>query len=341
MLEINKIHQGDCLELMKEIPTKSINLILCDLPYGTTACSWDEIINFKKLWIEYIRILKPSGNIVLTASQPFTSILLLSNIDWFSHTWIWQKEQGVNFLCSNNQPLKVHEDIVVFRKPNSYGVDCFVKLRTYFKRILGKINLSKKRVVEELGQGLDHCFRFNSNQWGLPTINNYEKLKNKYNLKLIPFEKLKELYDEEFYRVYNPQKTKGKRYVSGLGDSGEVTNKVQKIQTINTGTRLPITILKFNQETGLHPTQKPISLFEYLIKTYSNKGDLVLDNCAGCGTTAIASINTLRNWICIELDEKYFEIAKKRVEEHSQQSMLLPLAENSKEDGIPPTNKNV
>ncbi len=227
------IKQGDCLELMKDIPDKSIDMILCDLPYGTTACKWDSIIPFEPLWGQYERIIKDNGAIVLTASQPFTTVLINSNIKRFRYSWIWEKEQGVNFLMAKKQPLKVHEDICVF---------------------------SKKQPV------------------------------------------------------YNPQMTEGKPYISGKGDSGEVTGRVKKVQTKNNGTRYPRSVIQFKRETGLHPTQKPVELFEYLIKTYTNEGETVLDNCMGSGTTAIACINTNRNFIGFELDKHYYDIAKERIQ---------------------------
>jgi len=225
---------GDCLELMKDIPNGSIDMILADLPYGTTACKWDTIIPFDKLWEHYKRIIKPNGAIVLTASQPFTSALVMSNIKMFSCSWIWEKEQGVNFMMSKKQPMKVHEDVIIF---------------------------SHKQPK------------------------------------------------------YNPLMTVGKPYVSGKGDSGEVTGKVKKIQTKNLGTRFPKSVIRINRETGLHPTQKPVALFEYLIKTYTNEGELVLDNTAGSCTTAIAALNTNRNYICMEKEERYYNIGLKRVKE--------------------------
>jgi len=233
-MEIDKIYLGDCLEIMPSIPDKSIDMILCDLPYGTTACKWDTIIPLEPLWGQYKRIIKDNGAIVLTASQPFTSILVASAIDIFSYSWIWEKEQGVNFLLSKKQPLKVHEDILVFSKTQT---------------------------------------------------------------------------------IYNPQMTSGKPYISGKGTSGDVTNNVIKIQTHNNGTRYPKSIIKINRQTGLHPTQKPVALFEYLIKTYTNEGDLVLDNCAGSGTTGVACQNLKRNYILIEKEPKYYDIILKRLSE--------------------------
>ena len=228
------LRQGDCLELMKDIPNKSIDMILADLPYGTTACKWDTIIPFEPLWEQYERVIKDNGAIVLTASQPFTTALAASNMKLFRYTWVWEKEQGVNFLLAKKQPMKVHEDVLVFYKRQ-------------------------------------------------PT--------------------------------YNPQMVPGKPYTSGKGDSGEVTGRVKKKQTKNKGTRYPRTVQRINRETGLHPTQKPVALLEYLIKTYTKENDIVLDNVMGSGSTGVACINTNRNFIGIELDEDYFEIAKKRIEE--------------------------
>ena len=229
-LDRNSINLGDCLELMNGIEDKSVDMILADLPYGTTACSWDSIIDLDKLWQQYERVIKDNRAIVLTASQPFTNTLISSNKRLYRYNWVWEKEQGVNFLLAKKQPLKIHEDVVVFYKEQ-------------------------------------------------PT--------------------------------YNPQMTEGKPYISGKGSSGEVTGNVVKMQTVNEGTRYPTTRLKFNRETGLHPTQKPVKLFKYLIKTYTNEGDLVLDNTAGVATTAIASITTNRDYICIEKEEEYYKKGKR------------------------------
>ena len=230
--------QGDCLELMKEIPDKSIDMILCDLPYGTTACKWDEIIPFEPLWEQYNRILKEDGVVCLFGSEPFSTLLRASNLKNFKYDWIWEKEQGANFMLCKYQPYKVHEIVSVFSKNTHH---------------------------------------------------------------------------------YFPQMTEGKPYISGKGTSGEITNNVTKIQVKNNGTRYPRSIQKFNTDKAkgsLHPTQKPVALLEYLIKTYTNEGDLVLDNCMGSGTTGVACKNLNRNFIGIELDPEYFKIAEKRINEN-------------------------
>lgn len=257
-MELNKIYNMDCLEGMKDIPDKSIDMILCDLPYGTTACKWDTIIPFEPLWEQYNRIIKDNGAIVLFSSEPFTSFLVQSNIKNFKYKWIWQKEQGVNPLLSKKQPLNDIEEICVF-----YKKQC----------------------------------------------------------------------------LYNPQFTYGKPYTITRDKQDrlcEINNHTFKqTTTINEGKRYPKRILQFNRQTGLHPTQKPVPLFEYLIKTYTNEGETVLDNCAGSFTTAVACDNTNRNWICIEKEEDYCNIGLTRINDNRER-LSLPLLKlyNSRGDLI-------
>lgn len=228
--------QGDCLELMKDIPNKSIDLILCDLPYGTTQNKWDTVIPFDKLWAQYNRIIKDNGAILLFSQMPFGANLIMSNPKMFRYEWIWEKDNSTGFLNANKMPLKKHENILVFYKH-------------------------------------------------LPT--------------------------------YNPQKTKGTPYTckQGHGSSSWNYNEEQGGHTtINNGDRYPIDIIEFQRDKdGLHPTQKPVALLEYLIKTYTNEGDTVLDNCMGSGSTGMACKNTNREFIGMELDEKYFKVACERL----------------------------
>ena len=235
-MDINKVYLGDCLEIMPSIPDKSIDLILCDLPYGTTACKWDTRIPLEPLWKEYKRVIKKNGAIVLTASQPFTSILVMSNIEWFKYEWIWDKGKAGNIFLCKKQPMKYHENVLIFS-------DSATKYNPVMtdrdKPVIGK-NRSTGR-----------AFSDNSK----------------------PYEKL---YTQKY----------------------------------------PKSIIYFGRENYVaHPTQKPVALFEYLIKTYTNENELVLDNCIGSGTTAIACINTNRHFIGCELDKGYYDIAVKRVEE--------------------------
>jgi site-specific DNA-methyltransferase (adenine-specific) len=225
--------QGDCLEKMKDIPDKSIDMILCDLPYGTTACKWDSIIPFEPLWEQYERIIKDNGAIVLFGSEPFTSFLVMSNLKMFKYCWYWKKNNHSNPFLAKTQPLRIVEDILVFYKK-------------------------------------------------LPTYNRNTQATNKIS------------------RSCNSQNYGGR----------------ESVVYTQTETGYPKNLLEFNSETGLHPTQKPVALLEYLIKTYTNEGETVLDNCMGSGTTAVACINTNRNFIGIELDPEYFKIAEKRINEN-------------------------
>ena len=233
--------QGDCLKLMQDIPDKSIDMILCDLPYGTTACKWDSVIPFDKLWEQYKRIIKDNGAIVLFGIEPFSSKLRLSNLDMYKYDWIWEKPQGVNFAQCNHMPMKVYETISVF----------------------GNFGLSKNAKIQPI-----------YNPQGVTLVNKKKKAKT--------------------YTEHRPS-----------------SNNKDHIQVYENYPRM---IIKFKQARGLHPTQKPVALLEYLIKTYTNEGDLVLDNCMGSGSTGIACINTNRNFIGMELDENYFNIAENRIE---------------------------
>ena len=234
------LRQGDCLELMKDIPDKSINMILCDLPYGTTSCKWDVIIPFDKLWEQYNRIIKDNGAIVLFGSEPFSSKLRMSNLKNYKYDWKWLKSRKTGFQMVRKRPLKCYEDILVF----------------------------------------------------------YKKQPIYHNTELIKLEKPINSYRK-----------------NGKGGTLLNTIKCQKGR-IQEYTNYNKDTLCFNNEHNInafHPTQKPVALLEYLIKTYTNEGDTVLDNCMGSGSTGVASINTNRNFIGIELDENYFNIAKERI----------------------------
>jgi len=243
ILMINKCYLGDCLEIMSDIPSESIDMIFCDLPYGKTKNKWDSVLDLVKLWFQYERIIKQNGAIILTGQDKFSAKLMLSNEGLHRYNLIWEKTSPTGHLNAKKMPLRSHEDILVFYK-------------------------------------------------SLP--------------------------------VYNPQKTTGhKRKVSTSN------HKRNSLKTSNYGShgltsydsteRYPKSILKFptdKQKSALHPTQKPVALVEYLIKTYTKEGALVLDNCAGSGTTAIACLNTLRNYILIEKESNYFDIITNRIENH-------------------------
>ena len=259
MLELNKIHQGDCLELMKDIPDGSIDMILCDLPYGTTACKWDTIIPFEPLWEQYERVIKDNGAILLTASQPFTSALVMSNPKIFKYEWIWDRVVNGHPLNAKRQPLRRHESVCVF-----YKKQCVYNPQmTEISREEVKRQLRKKSKKSHTSKGLTGDF------------NTYTRAE----------------YRAEDLR-YN----------------------------------YPTSFLEFNAKANecnpyhrQHPTQKPVALFEYLIKTYTSEGETVLDNCIGSGTTAIAALNANRSFIGIEKEKEYVDIANERI----KQSQLM------------------
>ena len=246
---------GDCLELMKDIPNGSIDMILCDLPYGTTACKWDTIIPFDKLWGQYERIIKPNGAIVLTASQPFTSALIMSNINLFKYELIWEKSNPTGMGQANKRPMKYHENICVFYKSQP----------TYNKQMIPRTDKTVKSMIKNGGK-----FNVSNTMSG-----------NQQSIA---------------YKDINAD-----RY----SETEKNPSSVIKINSIR-----PI-----SKEYLGHPTQKPILLFENLIKTYTNENELVLDNTAGSCTTAIAALNTSRNYICMEKEERYYNIGLKRVKE--------------------------
>lgn len=236
---------GDCLEIMPTIPDRSVDMVLADLPYGTTACKWDSVIPFEPLWREYRRVTKPSAAIVLTSSQPFTSALVMSNPKWFRYEWIWRKQKPTGFLDARRKPLKSHESILVF---------C-ATVAPYNPQGLSKVSVKSGR-------------------------------KNK----------------------------------AARGVYANVTSS----DYVQTEGNFPRSVVDFPTETsGSHPTQKPVALMEYLIRTYTNEGDTVLDNTMGSGTTGVACRNTGRRFIGIERDPDYFAIAQKRIEQAPQGAFFL------------------
>jgi len=327
-----KLYKGDCLIESDKIESGSVDLILTDLPYGATACSWDEIIPFEPMWKMFYRLLRPNGFIVLTASQPFTTKLIASNIDNFSHQWIWQKEQGSNPLLANKMPMKNFEDVLVFsNEPTKHDTKGEHPQREYFKKVLNFIGLKKKEIINKIGQCADHCFRVDSTQYGLCTNKTYNKLIEVYGIdKMQGFTEWQVLnienkefrtelirkFDEKNPRVYNPQMTEGKKYTSGSGFIEHLGFEKQG-GTVSSQ-RYPTSIIEFatDKRNNQHPTQKPTALLEYLIKTYTNEGMIVFDATMGSGSTGVAAKNTNRDFIGIEMDDEYFNIAEKRVEKN-------------------------
>jgi len=247
------LYQGDCLEVLKTLDASSVDAIITDLPYGTTACSWDEVIPFAPMWAEVKRLLKPRGAFVTTASQPFTSKLVMSNAEWFKYDYVWDKVNlYTGALLANKMPMKRHESICVF----------YAGQATYNKQ----------------------------------------------------------------FRIGQPY-TRHRANQRGVGEYATKTYKPTK--TVNDGLHNPCSVLEVEagnrSEKGFHPTQKPVALYDYLIRTYTNAGDTVLDFTMGSGTTGVACVKTGRNFIGIELDPGYFAIAQRRIEEAQMQIPLLEM----------------
>ena len=247
---------GDCLQRMKEIPDNSVDLILCDLPYGTTKCKWDTIIDIDTLWVEYKRIIKkPSGVILLFGQQPFTSRLVSSNYEWFKYNIIWKKNKTTQFLLANYRPMKCTEDICVFSQGGAAAASKHKGNMTYNPQGLKPVNIKKKNSKERIGKMLNQSHH--------------------------------------------------------LGPNNKLTSNTEYSQKF---TNYPIELIEFDIEYDtIHETQKPVKLIEYLIKTYSNEKETVLDNTMGSGTTGIGCINTNRKFIGIELNDLYYRLSKYRI----------------------------
>ncbi len=279
---------GDCLIEMNKIADGSVDLILCDLPYGTSdrkgvegkgsnrLLEWDTVIPLDKLWEQYKRILKPLGTIVLTADQPFTSQLILSNLEWFKYEWIWKKKKTTGFLLANYRPMKETEDIVVFSPGGAAAASRNGKNMTYNPQGLIEKNVKKKNNAKRLGNFLHNPEHMGKNN--------------------------KLLHETEYEQKY---------------------------------TNYPSEIIEFGlDKDAIHPTQKPVALMEYLIRTYSNEGETVLDNCMGSGTTGVAAVNCGRNFIGIELDEKYYSYAEKRIKDAVTVRKVAQETQNPLEDAL-------
>jgi len=258
MLELNQVYEGDCLEVMKGIDDGSVNMVMADPPYGTTACKWDSIIPLEPMWTQLKRVIKPNGAIVMTASQPFTTVLISSNMRMFKYCWVWDKKKGGNIMSLKWQPYKIHEDVIVFCSStvNYYPIKTPQRKRTGKTYSVGEAN-------------------------GIKNYGDVRVYKDKYPKSII-----------------------------------EVSNADQKGKT--------------------HPTQKPVALMEYLIKTYTNECETVLDFCAGSGTTGVACKITKRNFILIEQEEKYVKIARQRIKNPDYKP---PKPKTNQQPGLFPQNE--
>ena len=319
-----QIYNDDCLKQIPKID-KQIDLVLVDLPYGQTSCAWDSVIDLKQMWIELKKNCKRDCVYVFFATTKFGYKLIQSNEKWFRYDLVWEKSRKVGFLSANKMPLRQHEMVYIFSDTNSDDLDNSrnLGLREYFKKVMVFVGKPKNKMIKDIGQGLDHCLRINSSQFNLPTEKTYNKLIEVYDLgKMEGFRTIEELQKEWEaipLTTYNPQKTAGKAYKQTQGkqtDTYGIDTK-ERVITENKGDRHPTTIVKFNNPAkSLHRTQKPTDLCEWLIKSYSNEGDSVLDFTMGSGSTGIACINTGRNFIGIEQDKEIFKIARNRLLKH-------------------------
>lgn len=325
---MQKLYKGDCLKIMPEIPEKSIDLILCDLPYGVTECKWDSVIPFEPLWLEYKRILKMGGTAILFGSQPFTSQIINSNLADFSHIWYWEKNYATGHLLAKYQPLRDIEEICVFRcnSPTKNNEGLHENLRKYFFDELKKSGLKRKDIDKILNCQMSSHYFTRGQQFEIPSEEKYKTLQAETRFFQRPFEDIRAEYlgeknEKTATFTYNPQGVTdmGKPRFKNENNAGNVYSGVKPKTYKQTKTGYPKSLLEFKGVTvdknRLHPTQKPVELLEYLVKTYSNEGETVLDNCMGSGSTGVACKNTNRNFIGIELDEKYFNIACNRLEE--------------------------
>jgi len=323
-------YHGDCLVESQNIENYSVDLILTDLPYGTTACSWDEIIPFEPMWKEFYRVLRPNGFIVLTASQPFTSKLVSSNINNFSHNWVWNKIRGVGHLLAKKRPMMASEDILVFTNEHSHDFTFRSPLRKYAIRLFEYIGKTKKQIFEDMGnQSVCHFMRTGSTQFNMCTEKCYNDLIRLYGIdKMEGFEQFEKLvkdnedYLNSFPRVYNPQmRSRDKARVSKMkATENTCYGNLEDYQGELLEESYPINIIEFDKSGHsnmlLHPTQKPLELMEYLIKTYTNEGMVVFDATMGSGTTGLAAVKNGRKFIGIEKDENYYNVAVQRVSEY-------------------------
>ena len=381
-----ELYNDNCFNIFPEIKDNHVDLFVLDLPYANkkfgncTACKWDTPIDLEKMWKEIKRIMKPNGVVIHFCNTKFGFTLIESNPKWFRYDLIWKKSRKVGFLSANKMPLRQHENIYIFsNEEDDTDIVRNKELREYSKKVFDYINTSKKDIINKLGQGLDHFFRYSSSQFSLPIEENYNKLIEEFNIdKMENFKPYAEMKDLEELTIYNPQKTEGKPYKTngkgkcGIYDSKRIDNEnkgdrhptsiiemepdheniyifkdkggtynpqktegkpyksreriegegvyikdtYKRTATEDTSKRHPSSILEYkNPHKTIHPTQKPVDLIEWLIKTYSNENDVVMDFCMGSGTTGVASKNLNRKFIGVEMNKEIYDSAYKRIKE--------------------------
>lgn len=317
-MELNRIYNEDCIEGMKRIKDGSVNLILTDLPYGVTSCKWDSVIPFPSLWEQYNRIIKANGVIALFSIQPFTTKLIQSNFNNFRYCWYWKKNNKTGFAFAKFQPMRCIEDICIFYADKG-NEGKHIELRKYLFDELKKSGLKRTDVDNLLKNSMSSHYFTNGKQFAIPSAKDYKKLQSTGY-----FQRHYEDIKKEFAAgrkgatpTYNPQGLKAfNKFVNRKG-KGSVYS-MDKKPYFQKYTNYPNHLLQFDNEAAnnknrLHPTQKPLALCEYLIKTYTDEGETVLDSCAGSGTTLLAAKNTGRQYIGFETDVDYYNICLKRL----------------------------
>lgn len=314
------IKNADCFDEFKNIQDKTIDLVCVDLPYGQTSCDWDSVIDLTKMWDDLKRICKENTVYVFFCTTKFGHSLISSNKKWFRYDLVWQKSNIVGHLSANKAPLRQHEMIYIF---HFEGADLKnernIELRKYAEKVKKYIDRPMKEIDIMVGnQGIHHFYSFKTTQFGIPTNKTYDKLIEHYKIdKMKDYMTYGEMKEKWAMRIYNPQKTKGKPYkvVGHKLKNKDVYGQAEILTLENkTGDRYPTSILKFNNpKKSLHRTQKPTDLLEWIIKTYSNDNDIVLDFTMGSGSTIEACVNTNRRYIGIEKDTDIYSIAKNRL----------------------------
>lgn len=320
-----KLLQGDCMELLPEIPDKSVDLVLCDLPYGTTDCKWDTVLDMGRLWKEYKRVLKSNGIAALFCAQPFTTQLISSNRANFRYCWYWLKTHSTGFAYARYQPMRKLEEIAVFvcNVPGKDNTGQHKALREYMQQQLHAAGLTRAAVNKLLGNSMSSHYFTNGGQFSIPPRDQWEKLQAGTGHFSRSWDDIRAEYLADLGKsggagaVYNPQ---GLRAIENpkVKRRKPKDDAIYQISTQANGytpkyTGWPVNVLQFSGERGHHPTQKPVPLLEYLVKTYTNAGDTVLDNCMGSGSTGVACVRAGRHFIGMEREAKYFDIAVCRI----------------------------
>ena len=312
-MEIDKIYNMDCLEGMKQIPDGSIDAIICDLPYGTMKGiddrhDWDEIIPSAPLFEQYERVLRRSGVAILFSQEPYTSHLRTlkpRNMD-FLYPLIWLKDSAGNALSAKTAPISYFEDINVFVRANPlHDFNLAHPLRPYFAKVLDFIAVPKSQIMSEMGSRIDHTFRCNSSQFALCTAETYDALISRYHIDKM-----------DGFRTFEDLKKEDDGYI--------IVKEHNRTFNLPDGKASKSNVLQYAKDTdGFHPTQKPVALIADLIRTYTNEGDTILDNCMGSGTTAVACIKEKRHFIGFELNKEYYDKACLRIDAVKRQLTLL------------------